>query len=106
MDDAHYIDCLKLFFEGNKHVSTLSIATHALLFATGDRGGASAVAMGPALTFFGLWLLISLFGVLLGAETENTTRMYFGMQGKWCFAGASALFPTGVMFTIVISVLT
>lgn len=106
MDDAHYMERLKLFFEGSKHVSTLSIATLVLLFAIGGRGGGSAVSTGPALTFFGLSLLISLFGVFLGAATENTARMYFGTPGKWCFVISSLLFLTGVLFTIVIPVLT
>ena len=106
MDEDIFMERLKLFFEGNRPVSTLSVATLLLLFAISNRPVGEAVSTESALTFFGLSLLVSLLGVFSGAAMEDVARLLDGTPGKWCFAISSLLFLAGVLFTIVIPVWT
>ena len=82
MDEDDFLERLKLFFGGNNHVSTLSVATLLLLFTIDGRLAGDAVATGAALTFFGLSLLVSLLGVFVGATMENFARIYDGTPGR------------------------
>lgn len=105
MDQDPFLERLKLYFEGNKHVSTLSVATLLLLFAIDGKPAGEVVSTEPALALFGLSLLVSLFGVFMGAAIESVARIYEGTPGRLCFAAASLLFLTGVLFTIILPVL-
>lgn len=106
MDEDYFLERLKLFFDGNKHLSTLGVVTLLLLFTIDGRSAGDAVATEPALIFYGLSLLLSLFGVFVGATMENFAKIYEGTPGKWCFAGSALLFLAGVLFAIVLPVLT